>query len=44
MPKQTANARTNAGKSMVRASVEHVFARQKARRNLVIRSIGLKRA
>jgi IS5 family transposase len=42
MPKRT--ARANARKSKVRAKVEHVFAQQKARMNLVIRSIGIKRA
>jgi transposase, IS5 family len=42
MPKHT--ARANARKSTVRASVEHVFAQQKARMNLAIRSIGIKRA
>jgi hypothetical protein len=31
-------------KSTVRASVEHVFAQQKARMKLMIRSIGIKRA
>jgi IS5 family transposase len=42
MPKRT--ARANARKSQVRARVEHVFAQQKARMGLVIRSIGIKRA
>ena len=42
MPKRT--ARANAKKSKVRANVEHVFAQQKARMKLIIRSIGLKRA
>lgn len=42
MPKRT--ARANARKSAVRASVEHVFAQQKDRMKLVIRSIGIKRA
>ncbi len=42
MAKRT--AKSNARKSTVRVSVEHVFAQQKARMNLVIRSIGLKRA
>lgn len=42
MPRRT--ARANARKSKVRARVEHVFAQQKARMNLVIRSIGIKRA
>jgi transposase, IS5 family len=42
MPKRT--ARANAKKSAVRAGVEHVFAQQKDRMKLFIRSIGLKRA
>ena len=42
MPKRTAKA--NARKSKVRASVEHVFAQQKHRMKLTIRSIGIKRA
>ena len=42
MPKRT--AKSNAKKSKVRARVEHVFAQQKDRMNLVIRSIGRKRA
>ena len=42
MPRRT--ARANARKSKVRARVEHVFAQQKARMNLVVRTIGLKRA
>jgi hypothetical protein len=42
MPKRTAKA--NARKSKVRATVEHVFAQQKQRMKLVVRSIGLKRA
>lgn len=42
MPKRT--ARANAKKSKVRASVEHVFAQQKHRMKLTIRSIGIKRA
>ena len=42
MPKRTAKA--NARKSKVRAKVEHVFAQQKHRMKLTIRSIGLKRA
>jgi len=37
-------ARANAAKSRVRSSVEHVFADQKARRGLFIRTIGLARA
>jgi IS5 family transposase len=42
LPKRTAKA--NAKKSAVRATVEHVFAQQKQRMKLVVRSIGLKRA
>jgi IS5 family transposase len=42
MPKRT--ARANAKKSKVRARVEHVFAHQKERIKLFIRSIGLQRA
>jgi IS5 family transposase len=42
MPKRT--ARANAKKSAVRARIEHVFAQQKDRMNLTIRSIGLERA
>ncbi len=42
MPKNV--ARANAGKSRFRAAVEHVFARQKTRIGLFIRTIGLKRA
>ena len=42
MPKRTAKA--NAKKSKVRARVEHVFAHQKERMGLFIRSIGIKRA
>ena len=42
MPK--AAARANARKSAVRAYIEHVFAHQKDRMDLVIRTIGLKRA
>jgi transposase, IS5 family len=42
LPKHT--ARANARKSAIRARVEHVFAEQKARMNLMIRSIGIKRA
>lgn len=42
MPKRY--ARANAKKSKVRARVEHVFAHQKERMNLVVRSIGIKRA
>lgn len=42
MPKRT--ARANARKSAVRARVEHVFAEQKDRMNLFVRTIGLARA
>ena len=42
MPKRTAKA--NAKKAAVRATVEHVFAQQKQRMKLVVRSIGRKRA
>ena len=36
--------RANAKKSAVRARIEHVFAQQKNRMNLTVRSIGIKRA
>jgi hypothetical protein len=42
MPERAAKA--NAAKSRIRARVEHVFAQQKERMNLMIRGIGLKRA
>lgn len=42
MPKAT--ARANAKKSSIRARVEHVFAHQKNRYGLFIRTIGIKRA
>ena len=42
MPRRTAKA--NARKSAVRARVEHVFAQQKDRMRLFIRSIGIERA
>ena len=42
MPKAT--ARANAAKSAIRARVEHVFAHQKNRFGLFIRTIGIKRA
>ena len=42
MPKATARANTR--KSAVRTHIEHVFAHQKDRMGLVIRTIGLKRA
>ena len=41
-PERTAKA--NAAKSRVRARVEHVFAQQKAKMGLFIRTIGIKRA
>ena len=37
-------ARANAQKSKVRAKVEHVFAHQKARMGLFVRTIGIARA
>lgn len=40
----TATSRANANKSSVRARVEHVFAHQKNRFGLFIRTIGLARA
>ena len=42
MPERTAKA--NAAKSKVRARVEHVFAHQKDKMGLFIRTIGIKRA
>lgn len=42
MPERTAKA--NAAKSNVRARVEHVFAHQKDKMGLFIRTIGIKRA
>ncbi|MEM9670695.1 MAG: transposase, partial [Pseudomonadota bacterium] len=42
MPKRYAQA--NAKKSRVRARVQHLFAHQKDRMNLMVRSIGIKRA
>lgn len=42
MPARTAKA--NAKKSAVRASIEHVFAEQKARMGLFVRTVGLARA
>ena len=42
MPSRT--GRANAKKSAVRATVEHVFAQQKQRMKLFVRSVGLKRA
>ena len=43
-PMPEATARTNARKSSIRAAVEHVFAHQKNRFGLFIRTIGLARA
>lgn len=43
-PMPTRTARANAAKSKVRAAVEHVFADQKQRMGLFIRTIGLARA
>lgn len=43
-PMPEATARANARKSSVRAAVEHVFAHQKTRFGLFIRTIGLARA
>jgi IS5 family transposase len=37
-------ARANANKSAVRAHIEHVFAEQKVRMGLFVRTIGLARA
>ena len=42
MPKNM--ARGNAAKSKIRAKVEHVFAEQKSRMGLFIRTIGIRRA
>jgi transposase, IS5 family len=42
MPART--ARANAKKSTVRAQIEHIFAEQKARMGLFVRTIGLARA
>ena len=42
MPART--ARANAKRSAVRAHIEHVFAEQKARMGLFVRTIGLARA
>ncbi len=42
MPQQT--SRANGRKSAVRSKVEHVFAQQKTRMGLMIRTIGLARA
>lgn len=43
-PMPTRTARANAGKSTIRARIEHVFARQKDQMGLFIRTIGLARA
>jgi IS5 family transposase len=43
-PMPTRTARANAGKSAIRARIEHVFARQKDQMGLFIRTIGLARA
>jgi transposase, IS5 family len=43
-PRPARTARANAKKSAVRAHVEHVFAEQKARMGLFVRTIGLARA
>ena len=43
-PMPSATARANAAKSAIRAAVEHVFAHQKNRYGLFIRTIGLARA
>lgn len=42
MPKRT--SRTNAAEWALRSKVEHVFAHQKARMRLTIRTIGIARA
>jgi len=42
MPTRT--RRSNAGKSMIRSRVEHVFADQKSRTGLFVRTVGIKRA
>ena len=43
-PMPEATARANARKSSIRAAVEHVFAHQKVRFGLFIRTIGIARA
>jgi IS5 family transposase len=43
-PMPAPNARANAKKSAIRAHIEHVFAEQKARMGLCVRTIGLARA
>jgi IS5 family transposase len=42
-PMTRATARDNAAKSAIRARIEHVFAHQKNRFGLFIRTIGIKR-
>ena len=42
MPPRT--RRSNAGKSVIRSRVEHVFADQKSRMGLFVRTVGIKRA
>jgi hypothetical protein len=42
MPRRTAI--TNGGKLKIRSHVEHIFAEQKSRMGLVIRTIGIARA
>ncbi len=42
MPTRT--RRSNAGKSVIRSRVEHVFADQKSRMGLFVRTVGIKRA
>ena len=44
LPMPIRTARANARKSAVRAPIEHVFAEQKARMGLFVRTIGLARA
>ena len=44
LPPPQATARANAKKSSIRARVEHVFAHQKNRFGLFVRTIGLARA
>jgi IS5 family transposase len=43
-PMPTAVARANAQKSKVRSKVEHVFAHQKVRMGMFVRTIGIARA
>lgn len=42
MPVQT--RRSNTGKSVIRSRVEHIFADQKSRMGLFVRTVGIKRA